>query len=80
MCMLAIAWSGFGRVIYGTSLPFIEAQGQDQIGIRATEVARKAVQKVVVVGGVLTNETNPLYQNASTLHHDHDHTHPWPTA
>eukprot|EP00756_Hemistasia_phaeocysticola_P055652 Hpha_TRINITY_DN31614_c0_g1::TRINITY_DN31614_c0_g1_i1::g.29153::m.29153 len=75
MCMSAIAWSGFGRVVYGTSIPFIEAQGQEQIGIRAIEVARKAVKKVVVVGGVLANETNPLYQNTTGLHHRHAHPH-----
>merc|ERR1711934_184337 len=35
MCMSAIVWSGFGRVIYGTSIPFIVSQGQKQIQMRA---------------------------------------------
>ena len=35
-----ITWSGFGRVIYGTSIPYIESQGQNQIDIRSVEVAK----------------------------------------
>ena len=35
MCMSALAWSGIGRVYYGTSIPFIASQGLNQISIRA---------------------------------------------
>ena len=77
MCMGAIAWSGFGRVIYGTTIPFIESQGTDQIDIRATSVASAASwSNVTVIGGVLSNETDLLYMKCgSACHHAHDHTH-----
>eukprot|EP00656_Telonema_subtile_P013317 TRINITY_DN16761_c0_g1_i3.p1 TRINITY_DN16761_c0_g1~~TRINITY_DN16761_c0_g1_i3.p1 ORF type:complete len:196 (-),score=25.87 TRINITY_DN16761_c0_g1_i3:182-769(-) len=73
MCMSAIAWGNFGRVVYGTTIPYIEARGGQQIGIRATEVAQKSFNNVTVVGGVLAEETNPLYQNASSFVHTHTH-------
>ena len=39
MCMGAILWSGFSTVVYGTSIPYIAAQGRDQIAVRADAVA-----------------------------------------
>ena len=33
MCMSAITWSGFGRVVYGTSIPYISSLGQPQIQV-----------------------------------------------
>ena len=85
MCMSAIAWSGFGRVIYGTSIPYIESQGQNQIEIRSVEVAKASSKfsNVTVIGGVLVDETNELYnkKNVKHLHHHvphhhhHDHSH-----
>lgn len=75
MCMGAIAWSGFGRVYFGTSIPFITGQGQNQIQIRATTISDAAnFTNSSVFGGVLANETNPLYESyESTAHHHHDH-------
>eukprot|EP00658_Telonema_sp_P-2_P065203 TRINITY_DN54507_c0_g1_i1.p1 TRINITY_DN54507_c0_g1~~TRINITY_DN54507_c0_g1_i1.p1 ORF type:complete len:208 (-),score=24.76 TRINITY_DN54507_c0_g1_i1:309-932(-) len=77
MCMSAIAWSGFGRVVYGTSIPFIEHHGGKQIGLRATEVAARAVagglETTRVVGGVLAPLTNQLYLNASIEMLSHRH-------
>ena len=61
MCMGAIDWSGFGRVIYGTDIPFIEAQGQSQIRLRAETVEKAGFHNITVIGGVLSNETNLLY-------------------
>ena len=62
MCMAAIEWAGFGGVIYGTSIPFIEAAGATQIDVRASEVAsRTSFHNVTLKGGVLANETDPLY-------------------
>ena len=47
---------------YGTSIPFIIAQGDAQINLRAAEVAAKTpMHNITLVGGVLANETNPLY-------------------
>ena len=85
MCMSAIAWSGFGRVIYGTSIPYIESQGQNQIEIRSVEVAKASSKfsNVTVIGGVLVDETNELYNKKNIKHqhhhvphhHHHDHSH-----
>ena len=91
MCMSAIVWSGFGRVVYGTSIPYIESQGHEQIGIRAAQVlgalqttriewlvvqvAQATTKNVSVVGGVLAQETNKLYRNISQLHPP-NHSHP----
>lgn len=75
MCMAAIGWSGFAAVLYGTSIPFIEARGADQIDVRAAEVAAKTpFHNVSVVGGVLANETNPLYESprGRVARHRHD--------
>mmetsp|Transcript_104300 Transcript_104300/g.185426 ORF Transcript_104300/g.185426 Transcript_104300/m.185426 type:complete len:230 (+) Transcript_104300:32-721(+) len=75
MCMGAISWSGFGRVVYGTSIPFISEHGGDQIMIRASEVVRKSFKKIILVEGFLRNETDPLYENAVSLIHIHNHSH-----
>jgi len=62
MCMGAISWAGFGRVYYGSTIPFVESQGNNQIEIRATAVdGATSFTNVTVIGGVLQNETNPLY-------------------
>ena len=91
MCMSAISWSGFGRVVFGTSIPFIEGQGAPQIDIRAVDVVAASTtleHNITVVGGVLRNETDPLYvkcgercrHGAAGDHdhgqdHGHDHSH-----
>lgn len=75
MCMSAITWSGFGRVVYGTSIPFIAAHGGMQINIRATEVVASSNKHIEVQGGVLANETDPLYlQGAAHQQSDDDST------
>ena len=38
MCQGAIEWSHIGRVVYGTSIPFLMDHGWGQIGIRSHEV------------------------------------------
>jgi tRNA(adenine34) deaminase len=66
MCMAAIGWSGFGAVLFGTSIPFIIGQGQAQINVRAAEIAAHTpMHNITLVGGVLANETNPLYVKAA---------------
>ena len=78
MCMSAILWSGFGRVYYGTSITYLEEQKLDQIDIRSQYVANAATsfRKVEIVGGLLSNETNPLYdKNRSHYFQDHHHHH-----
>ena len=56
-------WARFGRVIYGSSIPFLAAQGTPQIGLRAEEVAlaARSLHHTEVVGGCLRSETDRLY-------------------
>jgi tRNA(Arg) A34 adenosine deaminase TadA len=82
MCMSAISWSGFGAVYYGTSIPFIESQGAPQIDIRAVDVLASSTtleHNTTVVGGVLNNETDPLYtacgEHCQHRNHGHDQDH-----
>jgi tRNA(Arg) A34 adenosine deaminase TadA len=80
MCMSAIAWSGFGKVVYGTSIPYLVAHGVRQIDIRAAAIeARSGVvtkgRGVVVEGGVLARRTDLLYvrREGEASHHGHHH-------
>ena len=80
MCMSAIAWSGFGKVVYGTSVPYLIAHGVRQIDIRAAAIeARSGVvtkgRGVVVEGGVLARQTDLLYvrREGAASHHGHHH-------
>ena len=76
MCMGAIEWSGFGRVIFGTDIPFIESQGEKQINIRAEDVAKHAgIHNITLIGGVLSNETNLLYESSSGIENHKMHHH-----
>ena len=71
------------EVIYGTSIPYIESQGQNQIDIRSVEVAKASAKfaNTTVIGGILAEETNKLYQRNSKYrkfieeshHHIHHH-------
>ena len=80
MCMSALAWSGIGRVYYGTSIPFIASQGLNQISIRAKDVIKSTpFEEIGLVGGVLNETTNKLYTrpvvagHRQTVHHHHYH-------
>jgi tRNA(Arg) A34 adenosine deaminase TadA len=74
MCMGAIAWSGFGRVYFGTSIPFIMSQNQSQINIRAADiVAATSFRDIIVSGGLLHEETDLLYSNTNIGTHGHQH-------
>lgn len=77
MCMSAIEWAGFGAVIYGTSIPHIAAHGAAQISLRAAEVAQRApappFHNISLVGGILANETDPLYADPRRTGGAHTH-------
>ena len=82
MCMSAIAWSGFGKVVWGTSIPFLVSQGIRQIDVRAATIeARSSVvtrgRGVVLEGGVLARLTDLLYakREGAVKHHHHHHPH-----
>jgi tRNA(Arg) A34 adenosine deaminase TadA len=66
MCQGAILWSGIETVVYGTSIRFLQSQGWRQIDILAEEVVRRSpTWKCTVIGGVLEQECNALFQAAS---------------
>src|SRR6185503_15749631 len=65
MCQGAVAWAGIGRVVYGSSIPFLKSLNWWAIDIRAEELARLAAfRKCTVVGGVLEEECNKLFRAA----------------
>lgn len=62
MCMSAIVWARIPKVYYGSSIPFLIAQGQWQIDVRAETIAKAAnFEKTKVFGAVLERECNALY-------------------
>ncbi|HWE74598.1 MAG TPA: nucleoside deaminase [Stellaceae bacterium] len=63
MCMSALIWTGIGGVIFGTSLDGLaRAYGSKGIDIAAAKVAEAApFWHGDLVGGVLANETDPLF-------------------
>ena len=66
MCQGAILWSGIETVVYGTSIRFLQSQGWRQIDILAEEVVRRSPSwKCRLIGGVLEQECNALFEAAS---------------
>lgn len=71
MCMAACVWGGFRAVVYGTSIPHLQATGWFQIDIRSHEVAAQGGWKPDrVVGGVMATECDRLFDAARRLHAD----------
>lgn len=65
MCQGAVAWTGIGRVVFGSSIPFLKTLNWWAIDIRAEEVAQRSpFRKCTVVGGVLEEECNKLFRAA----------------
>lgn len=68
MCQGAVAWTGIGRVVFGSSIPFLKSLNWWAIDIRAEELARRAqFHQCTVVGGVLEEECNKLFRTALTV-------------
>src|SRR5689334_5553993 len=68
MCQGAVAWAGIRRVVFGSSIPFLKSLNWWAIDIRAEELARLAAfRECTVVGGVLEQECNKLFQTALTI-------------
>lgn len=62
MCMGAIMWCGFGRVVYAASLADIEAK-YGQIGLSAEDVAIKTpFAQIAITGGVLRDAAVALFK------------------
>ena len=68
MCQGAVAWSGIRRVVFGSSIPFLNTLNVWAIDIRAEELARlSAFRECTVVGGVLEEECNQLFRKALAI-------------
>ena len=66
MCQGAILWSGIETVVYGTSIRFLQSLGWRQIDILAEEVVRRSpFWRCTLIGGVLEQECNALFEAAS---------------
>ena len=66
MCQSAILWTGIETVVFGTSIRFLQSLGWRQIDISAAEVARRSpFRECNVIGGVLEQECNALFETAS---------------
>ena len=68
MCQSAIVWSKMPLVVYGSSIPFLQKCGFGQINIRAQKIVDAALfdyGNCTIIGGVLENECNALFQRAS---------------
>lgn len=63
MCMGAIVWAGFGRLVFGTSVATLKRYGWRQIDLTAAEVAARApgFPPVEITGAVLEAECDRLF-------------------
>ena len=62
MCASAIVFAGIPKVVYGTSKPVLNERGWNKLNIRAASIFKKAHSyKGQIVGGVLHNETDKLF-------------------
>ncbi len=65
MCMGAIEWTGFQAVFFGSTISYLMSQGWGQINITAAELAQRTFitthPNIRVVGGILQEQTNTLY-------------------
>lgn len=65
MCQGAVAWTGIARVVYGTSILYLQKLNWWQVDIRADEVRRRTpFRRCELIGGVLEKECNALFDAA----------------
>lgn len=63
MCASAIVWAQVGTVVYGSSIPYLESIGWNQLPMRAAEI----IGATRVVGGVLEEACNRTFLQAVEL-------------
>lgn len=64
MCQSALCWAGVATVVYGTSIPFLQSLGWDQIDLRAHQVAAHWHKPCLLLGGVLQSQCDQLFLQA----------------
>jgi tRNA(adenine34) deaminase len=70
MCQAAIVWTKMPLVVYGSSIPFLQKCRFGQINIRAQKIVDAALfdyGNCTIIGGVLENECNALFERAKLL-------------
>lgn len=70
MCQAAIQWTGIETVVFGSSIQFLQQLGWNQIDISSHEVVeRTPFHHCSLIGGILEEECNALFQAASRNRH-----------
>jgi len=65
MCQAAALWSGFEKVVFGTSIRTLQRLGWRQIDILAEEVIRRSPSwTCTVIGGILERECDAQFEKA----------------
>lgn len=67
MCQGAILFAGIPQVVYGSSIPFLQSIGWEQIDLRAADLAARSKQGCNLLGGVLEEICNARFRRASEL-------------
>lgn len=65
MCASAIRWAGFREYVFGTDIESLVRMGWSQIDISSREVFEESKglgAETLLVGGVLTEETDRFFQ------------------
>jgi tRNA(Arg) A34 adenosine deaminase TadA len=63
MCQAAILWAGIPRVVFGTSVRYLQSRGWWQIDILAEEIIRRTPFRTCnLIGGILEAECNALVE------------------
>lgn len=67
MCLSAILWAGFSRIVYGTSVDTLSAQGWKQFQLRSKTVIRSFPDsQCEIVGRVLEPDCDQLFRTATS--------------
>ncbi len=62
MCQTAVMWAHIPRVVFGTSIAYLQAHGWEPIKLTGAQLIKLApFYHGTIKGGVLSNETNPMF-------------------
>jgi tRNA(Arg) A34 adenosine deaminase TadA len=71
MCQGAILWAGIAQVVFGTSIQYLQQRGWRQIDVSAAELTRRTpFANCRLIGGVLVDECNALFDRAKSANRD----------
>jgi tRNA(Arg) A34 adenosine deaminase TadA len=61
MCLAAIHWAKFDRVVFGANIADATAAGFSELNVPAQELAARGGSRLVVEGGVCRDECRALF-------------------